>query len=98
MFSKRRFQPEVIQPVDRFDLDALLLVALDHIERNDGAGVALRIELAVEARELSNRLAMDAENHVAAFEPGPVGWALLGHAADHQVAAHFLGRAPEPRP
>src|SRR5260370_11613885 len=88
----------MIQPVDRFDLDALLLVVLEHVERNDGAGGALRIELAVEIREMGHRLAVDAENHVAALEPGPVGGSRGRHGADEQMAPHFVGRDPEPRP
>src|SRR5260370_16495910 len=88
----------MIQPVDRFDLDALLLVVLEHVERNDGAGGALRIELAVEIREMGHRLAVDAENHVAALEPGPVGGAPGRHGPNEQMAAHFPGPDPPPTP
>src|SRR5260221_3546597 len=96
--SKRRFKPEMIQAVDRFDLDAPFLVVLEHVERDQRSGGALRIEVAVEFREMTDRLAVDAENQVAALEPGPVGGALIGHIADDQVAARFVGRDPEPWP
>jgi len=40
LVSERRFQPEVIEPVHRPDVDAPFVAALQHVERHDRAGRA----------------------------------------------------------
>src|SRR5262245_3158990 len=94
--SKRRFQLEMIQPVHRFYIDPPLSVVLLDVERNDGAGSALRPYLTVKIRQASRRRSGDPDNDIAALETRLLAGPFRTHARDHQVPALLLGVDAEP--
>src|SRR2546421_12463035 len=94
--SKRRFQLQMIEPVDRFDADAALFAPLLNIERHRRAGCAGRPDLAVEVREAARRLAADTDDLVALADAGSFSWSARRHARHQQTPAHVGGGQSEP--
>ena len=48
--SKRRFQLEMVEAVDRLDLDPAHLLVLQHVKPDGDAGIPPRPQLAIEIR------------------------------------------------
>src|SRR2546430_16843905 len=63
---ERRLELQVIEPVHRLDVDPLHRIALQHVERDAGPGIALRPDLSIELGQRRRLLAIDADDHVAA--------------------------------
>src|SRR5262249_56238284 len=70
--SEGRFQLQVVEAVDRLDLDAAHRAVLQHLERDADAGVPLRPDLAVEIGQILLRLALYPDDHLAALDARPV--------------------------
>ena len=69
-----------------------------HAQRDRGAGRAARPQLLVEVGDVVQHLAVQRLQDVAALQPGAIGRAALGDAADHELAHMLDGIEAEPRP
>src|SRR6266545_5188583 len=88
----------MVEAVDRLDVEAPHLAVLQHIERNGNARASLRPHLAVKIGQILRRLAVDADDHIAATDTGFLCRAARRHAADEQPPAQLISIEPEPRP
>src|SRR5262249_13767971 len=68
--SERRFHLQMIEAVDRLDVEALHLAFLQHIKRDAGARAPLRPHLAVKVGQILRLFAIDAHDDIAAFDAG----------------------------
>src|ERR1700674_2914990 len=96
--SVRRFQLEIIQTIDRLDLDVPFFLVLQHVERNRDAGPAHSPDLAIEIGEILRRFARYSDDDIAAPHPRLLRRTLGSPTVDDQALAHFLGGEPQPRP
>src|SRR5262249_54161625 len=96
--SERRFQLQMIEAVDRLDVEALHLAILQHIKRDAGARAPLRPHLAVKVSQILRLFAIDADDDIAAFDAGLLRRTIRRHAADEQPPPQLIGVETKPRP
>src|SRR5262249_57395601 len=80
--SERRFHLQMIEAVDRFDVEALHLAVLQHIKRDAGARAPLRPHLAVKVGQILRLFAIDPDDDIAAFHARLLLPTLRRHASD----------------
>src|SRR5439155_23666889 len=68
LLSEGRFQLQMVEAVDRFDVNTLHLAPLQHVERDAHPRVSLRPDLAVELGQTLRRVALYSDDHIAAPE------------------------------
>src|SRR5262249_39110299 len=95
---ERRFQLEMVEAVDRFDVEALHLAVLQHVKRNAGARAPLRPDLAVKVGQILRLFAVDADDDVAPFYSRLLRPTIRRHPPDEQPPAQPIGVEPKPRP
>src|SRR4051812_26013991 len=88
----------MVKAVDRLDLHPSHLAVLQHIDGDRRAGSALGPDLSIEICQVLWRLAVDADDDIAAFEPCFLRRAARSHSAHEQTPAQLVGVDPEPRP
>src|SRR5258707_13686 len=78
--SQRRLELQIVQPVDRFDVDTLLLAAVPDIERNRGTGGTRGPQPALKNRPTHPKLAISAGSRTctSADLPNASGFRLSG--------------------
>src|SRR5215470_16055666 len=96
LHSERRVELEIVEAVDRLDIDVLYRVVVADIEPDHGAGAAFRPDLAIEVGQARGGLAVDADDDVAALDSGLVGRTAGRHPTDHQPAMRFVGVHAKP--
>src|SRR5262249_9880997 len=72
--SECRFKLEMVEAVDRLNVEVLHRIIVADVEPDHGARAAFRPDLAIEVGQARGGLAVDAQNYVAALDAGPVGW------------------------
>src|SRR5262245_25276794 len=88
----------MVEAIDRLDLDAVHRAVLQHLKRDVDPGISLRPDLAVEIGQILRRLALDADDHVAALDARLVRRPAWRDAAHEQAPAQLFGVEAEPRP
>src|SRR3954471_21753003 len=96
--SERRLELEMVEAVDGLNVEVLDRVAIADIEPDHSAGVAFGPDLAIEVGQGRGGLAVDAHDHVAAFDTSLVGRSTGRHAANHQAPMRVVGVHAKPRP
>src|SRR5882762_9906106 len=95
--SQRRLELQIVQPVDRFDVDTLLLAAVPDIERNRGTGGTDGPHLAIKIRKAARRFASDTDDFVAFAQPGLLARPAWSEAADRETPGGVVCRNAKPR-
>src|SRR5882757_703122 len=96
--SERRLELEMVEAVDRLNVEVLHRIAIADVKPDHGAGPAFGPDLAVEVGQARGGLAVDADDHVAALDTGLVGRSAGRHAANHQAPVRVVGVHAKPRP
>src|SRR3954471_17920759 len=95
---QRGTQFQIVQPVDRFHVDAAPAAALLDIERNRRAGSARRPDLAIEIRQAARRFAGDADDLIALADAGLLGRTVGCDTRHDEPPAPLVSRNAKPRP
>ncbi len=91
-------RPEILDAVDRMDGELPHVDALQHAQRNVGAGAAAAPHLAIELGLRAHAVAADAEDDVADLDAGLVAGAVRRDPRDHQPPLHLVGGDAQPGP
>src|SRR3954452_16696978 len=94
--SPKSVEPEMVEAVHRADFDAAGIVVARQLERHDGAGAALRPDLAVEGGERADRLAVPRDDRVSGAHARLLGRRARRHPGDDERAADLVRGDPEP--
>src|SRR4051812_34665800 len=90
-----RLQLEVIEAVDRANLDVVHRAIPGEIQGHDSAGGTQCPDLAVEAGQVCGALAIHPRDNVASLHPSSLSRAARNNTGDNQLAIHLVGGQPQ---
>src|SRR5262249_57356536 len=93
---ERRFKPEVVDAVDRVDIDAAHFGALQHINGDGGAGSPARPHLAIKVGQTAGTPSAHANDDIAALQAGLLCRPAGCNADNLQATTDIFHRHPEP--